>query len=402
MQNRIVLISDDSDFFEYISSKLKLRKSDELYRYSFDELPEKIQLINSSLLIINSENSEDKTLELLEIAKGTPSIVFSFNDNENFRIKAYRNGALDFITLSTSDEELEAKLVPALNIVSSFEKNNLYREMLVKNNLVTQNNEVFLDYNNMLDREIEKIKTGSISAVLAAISPNDKTKFLLKANQIETTILNNIRKNDILMNFAPNKYFLLLYNTDIESAEKIWEKIVYYIPEKIYAGFAAVGNKNRQQLVNEVLNKLHESMHKNSKTDIGSSNTYIENYKLYKQEFNKKFEMIISPVFYQIQQMYNNKLFGMNIQQEIGEGYGNLYINSKYSEGRFRITSPGQSKINIDITFQSIKLENKKASPYPQTKRITLEPDEFEAGLLEDLLEQFIIEFKSEVNIGNT
>ena len=305
MQNRIVLISDDSDFFEYISSKLKLRKSDELYRYSFDELPEKIQLINSSLLIINSENSEDKTLELLEIAKGTPSIVFSFNDNENFRIKAYRNGALDFITLSTSDEELEAKLVPALNIVSSFEKNNLYREMLVKNNLVTQNNEVFLDYNNMLDREIEKIKTGSISAVLAAISPNDKTKFLLKANQIETTILNNIRKNDILMNFAPNKYFLLLYNTDIESAEKIWEKIVYYIPEKIYAGFAAVGNKNRQQLVNEVLNKLHESMHKNSKTDIGSSNTYIENYKLYKQEFNKKFEMIISPVFYQIQQMYN-------------------------------------------------------------------------------------------------
>ena len=36
MQSRIVLISDDVDFFEYISPKLNLRKSDELFKFGFD------------------------------------------------------------------------------------------------------------------------------------------------------------------------------------------------------------------------------------------------------------------------------------------------------------------------------------------------------------------------------
>ena len=35
-------------------------------------------------------------------------------------------------------------------------------------------------------------------------------------------------------------------------------------------------------------------------------------------------------------------------------------------------------------------------------KRIALEPDELEAGFLEDLLEQFILEFKKEINDGTT
>ena len=59
------------------------------------------------------------------------------------------------------------------------------------------------------------------------------------------------------------------------------------------------------------------------------------------------------------------------------------------------MTSPGFSKINIDITFSSSP-ENIDA------KRISLNPDELEAGVLEDLLEQFIAEFRKEVNNDNT
>ena len=46
-------------------------------------------------------------------------------------------------------------------------------------------------------------------------------------------------------------------------------------------------------------------------------------------------------------------------------------------------------KINIDITFQ-------KDSSNIDAKRITLEPEELEQGLLGDLLEQFISEYKKE------
>ena len=125
MQEKIVLISDDSNFFDYIIPKLALRKSDEIYRFCFDELPEKIHLLDTSLLIINSENKQEQTLELLNIIKNSATIVFSYNEDENFKIQAYKSGMFEYFTLSTSEDEIKAKLIPALKLVSSANKNNL-------------------------------------------------------------------------------------------------------------------------------------------------------------------------------------------------------------------------------------------------------------------------------------
>ncbi len=395
MQGKVILISDDKDFFEYIIPKLSLRKSDELFRYKFDEIPDKLHLFNSSLLIVNSENRQSQTLELLNAIKNAPIIVFGYNDDDNFKKQAYKNGMFAYFTLSTPDDIIEVQLLPALNYIDSLEKNKIYREMLVKNNLITKNNEVFLDFADMLDRELGKIHQTSYPATLVAISPNEKTKFLIQPNKIETIILNSVRKNDILMNYAPNKYFLLLHNTDLSKANRLWEKIQKKMPEGIYAGITYIGNKTRQQIVNEALNNLHTAMNSDTSTK-NTCNIYSgSNFKFFRQEFNKKLEQIITPVFYQVQQTYNDKLFGMNIEQGFGEGYGVMYIKSRHAIGSFRITSPGFSTINIDIIYEVLHKNNQ--DNISETKRITLEPEELEAGLLQDLLEQFISEFKQQI-----
>ena len=396
MQGRVVLITNDSDFFEFIAPKLKLRKSDELFRFKFEDIPEKLHLLQTSVLIINSESSKEQTIELLRMLKGNPTIIFSFNEDENFKIACLKTGALSYFTPMTSDDEIDIGLTSALNVSSLLMKNLRYREILEKNNCITPNNEVFLDYVNVLDRELEKINKTSTPSVLAAISPNEKTKFLIKPNQIETIILNNIRKNDILMNFAVNKYFLLLFDTDIDGAQKIWAKISSQIPEKIYAGFAKTFSKSRQQLINEALNKLHEAINYEKFTEsMISSENPTNNFKQFKHKFNKKIEQVITPTFYHIKQKYTDKLYGAIIEQEIGDGYGILRIKSRQIQSVLKITSAGFSKINIDITYLS-------GNENIDTKRIALEPDELEAGFLEDLLEQFILEFKKEINNGTT
>lgn len=395
MQSRIVLISDDVDFFEYIYSKLNLRKSDELFKFSFEDIPNKIHLLSTSVLIINSENSSQKTLELLRLTKNIPAIVFAFNDNDNLRLQVYTLGALAFLTPFTSDEEFWAITVNGLNIASMQMKYLQYREMLVKNNLILKNNEVFTDYASILDNELEIINSTGRKAVLVAISPNDKSKFLLQANQIETIILNNIRRNDILMNYATNKYFLLLWDTDIDSAKKRWEKIKTSIPEKIYAGFANTIGKVRQQLINEVLNRLHEAINfSRNITDEEVKEKEVTNFKMYRQEYNKKFDNTISPVLYMTQQKFNDKLFGMHIEQDVVDGHGYLKITGRNAGATLKITTAGFTKINIDITYQSAK-----AIP---PKRISLDPKEFETGFLEDLLEHFVEEFRKEINDDNT
>lgn len=396
MQSRIVLVSDDSDFFEYVFSKFLLRKNDEVYRLKFDELPEKMHLLNPSVLIINSENAEEQTLGLLNFAENAQAVVFAYNEDEEFKIKAFQSGAFAFLTPMTPDEEFQAVLISALGVTSLVEKNLKYRELLVKKNLIKPNNEVLLDYNAVLDQELEKIQKGASTSVLVAISPDDKTKFLIQPNQIETVILSNIRKNDLLMNYAVNKYFLLLYDIDIEDSKKIWAKISRQIPERIYAGFAKTFSKNRQQLVNEALNKLHEAInYEKVYSNMISSNESgsKKNFKLFRQELNKKIENIVIPVFYHVKQKYSEKLFGISLEQESGDGYSCLILRGRYASAMFKITAPGFANINIDITYAS--------SPNNiDAKRISLTPEEFEAGLLEDLLEQFIQEFKKEVNNG--
>ena len=394
MQSRIVLISDDVDFFEYISPKLNLRKSDELFKFGFDEVPEKIHLLTTSLLIINSENAITKTIELLKLVKNLPSLIFAFNENEELRLQVYKLGALAFLTPFTTDDEFSAKLANGLNMASILMKNLQYREMLVRNNLVLKNNEVFIDYATILDKELEVINSTGRKAVLVAISPNDKTKFLLQSNQIETLILNNIRKNDILMNYATNKYFLLLWDIDVVAAKKLWEKIKNDIPEQIYAGFANTVGKVRQQLINEVLNRLHEAINFSKVNESESAEKEITNFKMYRQEYNKKFDNTISPVLYMTQQKFNDKLFGMSIEQNVVDGHGYLKITGRNAGATLTITTAGFTKINIDIVYQS-------ANAIPP-KRISLDPKEFETGFLEDLLEHFIEEFRKEINDDNT
>ena len=85
----------------------------------------------------------------------------------------------------------------------------------------------------------------------------------------------------------------------------------------------------------------------------------------------------------------------------MGEGYGILHIKSNNASGELRVTSPGFSKINIDVKYQK-RSANGENTLLPLTKRITLEPEELEANIMEDIIEQFVIEFKTEVNDDNS
>lgn len=398
MANRIILVSDDSDFFDFIRLKLELRKSDELFTFSFDDIPDKVDLLQTSVIIVNSENSQQKTLDLLKLFNNsTPIIVTSYNDDEAFRKKCYRAGMIDFIPLLTSDAEFRAKMLPALSFASILEKNNQYRQLLVKNKIIDANNEVFINYEAIIDNALTEIKNNGLRAVFAAIAPDNRSKFFLKPNQIETIILNNIRKNDILMNYSPNKYYLLLFNTDIVSAQKHWHKISKKFPYEIYAGFVTVTNQNRQQLINGALNNLHEALNspiskksnKNRTINITEQeNTEsFNNFKMYRKNLSQRLEMLVTPALYSMQQKCINKLSGVKITQSYKNGIGIFNISNNYFNADFKITSPGLAKINIDIILRN----NDETIT---SKRFTFDPDEIDTGLLEDLLSQFITESK--------
>lgn len=391
----IILVSDDSNFFEYIVPKLSLRKCDEIYKFNFEKFKSNLDLFKASLVIINSENSESKTLDLLEGIKEMATLVFAYNENPKFMLEAYQKGMNEYISLLISDEELQAKLVPLFIHVSMLERNLQFREVLNNNKLLLKDSDTFTNYNSILDAEIEKINMKSQSAVLVAISTLEKDKIKIKPIELEMIISKNIRKTDIFIKYAINRYFLILHNVNIDLAKKIIDNIITKIPDKIFTGYANILSKKRQQVVDEVLNRLHESIkydqyfmrtEKNPIKELGSSN---ENFKIFKQEFHKKIEQIIIPAFYHVQQKYNNSMEYL-IKINVDSDTKILQIATKNKVGEFKITTPGLTKINIDINYTNA-LKNSKDKA--EIKRITFDPKELEFGILCDLLERFIEDF---------
>ena len=147
-------------------------------------------------------------------------------------------------------------------------------------------------------------------------------------------------------------------------------------------------------MINEALNRLHTAINNDlglySETKNTSKNLPFDNkmnFKEYKQEYFKNFEKIVSPVFYQISQKYSDRLMNVKIEHFVSDGMANFTIIGNVFTSKLIITSPGLSKINIDII-----LENKVK--IVDSKRISIEQNELEQGLLDDLLEQFILEYK--------
>ena len=278
MTNRIVLVSDDSNYFDYLKSKLELRKSDELFTFKFDEIIDKVHLLKNNVLIVNSELSQDKTLTLIKIFKSTPIIVTAYNEDDAFKKKCYHAGIIDFMSLLTPDAEFRARILPALKLSGILEKNDQYRNLLVNKNIIDDNNEVFKSYEEIIETELQKLHLSRQKAVFGAISPSDNEKLKISSNNIETIILNNIRKNDVLMNYAPNKYFILLKDTELDYAKKLWNKINQQMPQNIYAGLTKITNQNRQQLINDVLNKLHHEINNNSLNNLSENSNQNYNF----------------------------------------------------------------------------------------------------------------------------
>ena len=395
MSGKIILVSDDIDFYEFILPKLSVKNYEHIIKSNFDSFIDNIDSLENSIIIVNSENNQNRTLELLTIISDSPIIVFSYNYDEQFMTDAYNAGMFSYITLTTSDKTFKAILQPAIKYLSLKNKNERYRKLLVLNKVIDIHNEIYHNSKQILEHELLNIDFENENMIIAAICSDEKSKFTIHYNQIETIILNNIRDNDIVINYAPHKYFILFKNIEFNEAETTINNILKNFPLALHAGISLIRTKNCKQVINDVLYKLQLSINNKLGNNNNKDDILTENFKLYREEFNKKILQVISPVFYNIQQVYNYKLFGIEIEQNVSDGCSTLTIESRKSIGQLKITSPGFNNINIDISI--IPKSQEKPEKETETKRITVEPKEFEIGFLEDLLEQFIVEFKKEI-----
>ena len=117
----------------------------------------------------------------------------------------------------------------------------------------------------------------------------------------------------------------------------------------------------------------------------------VKNFKLHKENFVKKLEAILSPLFYQTQKRNEEKLFETKITQSVNEEKSWFKLENENGKSSFEISCPGFTKINIQV-IHDIKDSEMKA------EKLYIERDELTEEKIDYLLNSFIKDFQNYTN----
>lgn len=409
-ENSIILVTNDGKIEEILKPKLiLLREVDAILSTGYDNAIKTLKENTPDAILLHCAHEKQKCLNLIheiknEEALNQISILLLIEEyDQNFILNAYDENISDYLTLKNDDAEI------LMRIIWCLKKNSLEKTVAKQHNLLERleiiEKETGLYANKscekILENELKLLKESGDDGILMAVAPSEDSKTTLGTVEFADAIKKSTRNSDTIAHGPLNKFFILLPRTTQKGAFSVWEKIKTAVGEEytINAGISTVGDKSFATLKSELLNALIEA--ENTKNDLIivnneqiASNDWLDkinapqkNFKLFKQAFNKKLDKVITPVFFQFQKLYEEKLYKTQIEQFSNSKLSSFSLKTKTNESELKITYPGFSKINIDTIHQGLDS--------PENKRISLDLTELDESRLTEILEEFIKEFKA-------
>ena len=211
-------------------------------------------------------------------------------------------------------------------------------------------------------------------------------------------IKKNVRTSDILGYATDFKIYLWFRETDKKNVLKVLEKIKLSLSLDFTISAGYIETKNiafdkAEEYANNALSKallkgncfLYAKEPKEKEVDLELN---VKNFKLQKQNFVKKLESTLSPLFYQIQKRNEEKLFETTINQSVEKEKSIFTLENEKGKSVFSVSYPGYAKITIEI-MHDIKDSELKA------EKLFLDTEEFSEQKIEYLLNSFIKDFKN-------
>lgn len=410
-ENNIILITDDNNTAQILESKLGLlRGVDNVLISSYEDALENIKNGLRGMILLDGGDDKEKCLNLLkEIkrdidTKNIPVLLIVRDYNPDFVVNAYDENISDYITAKADDTEFLIRTIWCLRkkiLVDTIEKQyNLLQGLgVVDKESGFYTNEYC---EKILNNEFENLRKLNSDGILMLVSASEESKTTLSPTLLAKVVKNSTRNSDVIVHGSANRIYILLKKTPMDGAFCVLDKIKQELikDHTINASASPVGEKSFNELKEELLNALIESV--SSKQDLviagekqeqpeaedwlGKVNVAQKNFKLFKQSFMKKLDKVITPVFFQMQKLYEDKLFKTQIEQYSNETQSSFILKKEDKTSELKITYPGFSKINIDITHQGLDS--------PENNRISLDLTELDDARLTKILEDFIFEFR--------
>lgn len=408
VESNIILITNNENIVDILKPKLVLlRGIDNILTTNYSQAIENIQKVAPEVILIYCASEKNDCLELIkkiktdETTKTTSVLLLVEEYEQDFILNAYEENIDDYLNVHADDAEILIRTIWGL-------KKNLYvslvetqKGLLESLNVINKDTGFYANEfcEKIFENELKDLAKNNDEGILMLLSASEESKTKLSPLELARAIKDSIRNSDVAVHGSANRFFILLRETQLKGAFTVWDKIKKAVGEQysLNAGISSVTGKHFNELQKELLNALVEATSTNQdliivndeeKKDSGDWGEISpqKNFKLFKQAFNKKLEKVITPIFFQIQKMYEDKLFETEIEQYSNETLSAFVLKGKNQLSELKITYPGFSKINIDLIHQGLDS--------PENKHINLDLTELDETKLTSILEEFIAEYK--------
>ncbi len=414
--NKVVIISDNKRASETLLSKIHLlRGTDVIQVYTSSDALKMLQKSAPELIILYADVYTERCfdilsdIKLLPTYKNIPVLLVCEHIEQEFILSAFDEGISDYITLEASESEFLMRIIWSLQKSTLVKKCEQNMEQLLNLEVVYKDTffykEAFVD--KIFSATIKKVHEHRKFATLMIVTPDVDSKYKLSGALLATILKKTLRSTDMVGVKEDNKFYVLLNNTRTEGVNGVYNRLKeeLTLDYTISIGAAAVDEESFENVEKYAKIALQDALIQKNKVIVyraestKSSPSWLDNsdmtaphknFKLFKQSFTKKLSNVITPVFYQMQKMYEEKLFKTDIIQTLSEGESMFKLKSENVESTLKITYPGFSKINIDFSHISILGE--------ENNRISLSLAELDNSKLTLILEKFIKEYRSMTN----
>ncbi len=410
ISSRIVIICDDEIIGKTLRVKLStLREVDSIKISKTNDAIFEIESNTPDVVIVfaRAENKEIFTFlkSIRETTKQyrTPVLMVTDKLNEDFVLAGFDAGADDFVSLKNSYGEF------LMRVILCLQKNELLSEIASKNKLLTElkvlqeeSGFYLKEYaQKVFSTEIAYLQKYSQSAVFMLVSADIKCKNQLTPATLGAVIKNFTRTRDMIGFCGDDKFYVLLSRTTAQGAMKVYERMKKELNEgySISVGACAIDNLSFDDLERNVAKSITEALEMGNTIVMYDPKENIEpmnwldseksgqkNFKFFQAAFLKKLENVITPTFYQAQQVWEERLFNTTIEQSCDENQSLFVLKTEGQESTLKITYPGFAKINIDVFHSFIGVLPKE--------HISLELNELDETKLGEILLNFIKEYQ--------
>lgn len=400
----ILIISDNKKQQEEIISNIFLSRVSDDSRFSTFEEGIKNAVERPPQVIIICHNNNDlifldfiKEIRHIDKLKCSKILISMKNNNEELICDAFENGVDDFWLYNENYSNFAIKILKLLkeNIIA--QKLEYYERILAENDFIDKNTAFFTKQKarEFMKDEYENLLKESGENIFLIVTPQIKCKKSLQPPMLANAIKKSLRNADICAFAENNKFYIMLKGTATENIGKIIDKIQLKLPDKAKISAAAI-KINKISFIeaeNNLNNLLAEALISNTKLVIYENKERTEiadwlnkpnlkqtDFVFYKQAFLNKYKKIVTPVFFQLQTILQNRLFDSKITQEITDTDSIFLIEKEFYKSYLKIKYPGYSKISIDIVHNS---------PFSKTsEKIVMDLAELTETKIEELVQK--------------